>query len=50
MVQGSCYQGNQRFGSATGIHCACNSLHALSWSKVKMILVWNSSDLDDILI
>ena len=49
VVQGSFHQGNERFGSTAGIQCACNSLYALCWSKVKKVFAWNISDLDHIL-
>ena len=38
------------FRDIPGIHCACDSLHTLYWSKVEKVFVWNSSDLDHILV
>ena len=46
VVHGSFHPANQKSCSTAGIQCACNSLHALCWSKVKEASVWNSSDLD----
>lgn len=37
VAQGSFCQGNQRFGSTAGFQCACNSLYALCWSRVKKL-------------
>ena len=50
VIQSSFHQGNQRFGKTTGIQCACDSLYAICWSKVKKVFVWNTSDLGHILI
>ena len=49
-VQGSYHQGDQRFGETAGTQCACNSLFALLWSKVKQVYTWNRTDLDKILV
>ena len=48
-VLGSFHQGNWRFGLTGGWQCACNSLFAIFWSKVRDISSWTKHDLDLIL-
>lgn len=43
-------QGNSRFGDSTGKQCACISLFLSTFSQLKEIRKWKSSDLDLILV
>ena len=49
-VLGSFHRGDRTFSDTVGIQCACNSLYALCWPKVKKVFVGNGSELDHILV
>ena len=42
-------QGHQKFGNTAGVQCACNSLFAICWSKIRKVTIWKVLDLDTIL-
>ena len=46
---GSFHQGDTRFGATAGVQCACNSLLALCWSKIRDCRIWQKNDLDHVL-
>ena len=49
-VSGTFNQGNAQFGDTAGRQCACNSLFAVFWSKIRNVRDWRTSDLDNTLI
>ena len=49
-ILGSFYKGDQKFSDTVGIFCASNSLNTSFQSKDKKDPVWNSSDIDHILV
>ena len=48
-VQGSFHQADPRFRETAGRQCACNALYSITWSVIRRIGLWNTSDLDFIL-
>ena len=40
VVLGTFHQGDTRFRATAGIQCACNSLLALRWSKIRDCRIW----------
>ncbi|XP_048042485.1 uncharacterized protein LOC125266044 [Megalobrama amblycephala] len=49
-IRGSFHQGHPRFNPNGGKQCAANSLIAIVMSKMKNVLQWTVSDLNDVLI
>ena len=45
-VQGTFNQGDTKFGASAGRQCACCSLFAILFSKIKSPGCWTSNDLD----
>ena len=43
------HRGDTRFGATAGVQCACNSLLALRWSKIRDCRIWRKDDLDHVL-
>ena len=51
VVLGSYNQGEVRiFGETAGTQCACIALYSIFWSKFRRISIWNTNDLDKILV
>lgn len=44
------HKGDGLFGETAGVQCACNSLFALCWSRILENSIWQSLDLDHILV
>ena len=49
VAQGSFNQANQKFGCTAGRQCACITLFSITWSAIRRVGLWNTSDLDFIL-
>ena len=50
VVQASHHQGDNRYGNTAGNQCSCNSLFAIVWSFLRNVALWNTFDLDHILL
>ena len=50
VINGNFHQGDHRFGITAGTQCVCNSLFSISWSTIRRTALWNTLDLDFILI
>ena len=46
----SFHQGDSRFGATAGVQCACNSLFAICWSVIRKVSLWQSCDMDHMLV
>lgn len=44
------HKGDGLFGETAGVQCACNSLFALCWSRILKNSIWQSLDLDHMLV
>ena len=50
VVLGTFHQCDGRFGHTAGIQGACNYLYAFCWSQICGVNMWNSIDLDHVLL
>ena len=46
----SFHQGDSRFGATAGVQCACNSLFVVCWSVIRKVSLWQSCDMDHLLV
>ena len=49
VVQGSFNQANQKFGCTADTQCVCITLFSITWSAIRRVGLWNTSDFDFIL-
>ena len=50
VINGNFHQGDPLFDITTGTQCVCNSLFSICWSTIRRTALWNTLNLDFILI